>query len=141
MGRTRLINANAESPLVEPLREILMVVTGPVVVLAEELRHINGIDTAFALRLVRRSVLGDVGPAPQEIDLIVLGEPDVDAGYEAWTASSRSPIASGSRSRHATIRAAVTELRGTDLPEWACLSRGAWWIGAAGRRHADSAHA
>lgn len=36
-------------------------------------------------------------------------------------------------------RAAVTELRGTDLPEWVCPNRGAWWIGAAGRRQADSA--
>jgi len=36
-------------------------------------------------------------------------------------------------------RAAVTELRGTDLPEWVPPSRGGWWIGAAGRRQADSA--
>lgn len=36
-------------------------------------------------------------------------------------------------------RAAVTELRGTDLPDWVRPSRGAWWIGAAGRRQADSA--
>ena len=35
-------------------------------------------------------------------------------------------------------RAAVTELRGTDLPDWVRPSRGAWWIGAAGRRQADS---
>lgn len=36
-------------------------------------------------------------------------------------------------------RAAVTELRGTDLPDWVRPSRGVWWIGAAGRRQADSA--
>jgi hypothetical protein len=35
-------------------------------------------------------------------------------------------------------RAAVTELRGTDLPDWVRPSRGAWWVGAAGRRQADS---
>jgi hypothetical protein len=35
-------------------------------------------------------------------------------------------------------RAAVTELRGTDLPDWVRASRGARWIGAAGRRQADS---
>lgn len=35
-------------------------------------------------------------------------------------------------------RAAVTELRGGELPEWARPSRGAWWIGAAGRRQGDS---
>lgn len=36
-------------------------------------------------------------------------------------------------------RAAVIELRGTDLPDWVRPSRGAWWIGAAGRRQSDSA--
>lgn len=35
-------------------------------------------------------------------------------------------------------RAVVTELRGAALPEWVRPSRGAWWIGAAGRRQADS---
>lgn len=35
-------------------------------------------------------------------------------------------------------RAAVTELRGPDLPDWVRPRRGAWWIGAAGRRQADS---
>lgn len=35
-------------------------------------------------------------------------------------------------------RAAVTELRGEELPDWVRPSRGAWWIGAAGRRQADS---
>lgn len=36
------------------------------------------------------------------------------------------------------LRAAVTKLRRTDLPDWTDKSRGAWWIGAAGRRQADS---
>lgn len=35
-------------------------------------------------------------------------------------------------------RAVVTALRGTELPDWAPPSRGAWWIGAAGRRQNDS---
>jgi len=35
-------------------------------------------------------------------------------------------------------RAAVTELRGEELPDSARPNRGAWWIGAAGRRQADS---
>jgi DNA-binding transcriptional ArsR family regulator len=43
VGRTRLIRANGDSPLVGPLREILMVATGPVVVLAEQLGRIDGI--------------------------------------------------------------------------------------------------
>lgn len=35
-------------------------------------------------------------------------------------------------------RAVVTELRGTELPEWIVPNRGAWWVAAAGRRQNDS---
>ena len=85
VGRARLIRANAESPLVDPLREILTVVTGPVVILAEELARIDGIEAAFLYGSFAARLLGDAGPAPHDIDLMVLGEPDVDAVYEACT--------------------------------------------------------
>ena len=85
VGRTRLIRANDESPLVDPLREILTVVTGPVVILAEELARIEGVEAAFLYGSFAARLLGDAGPAPQDIDLMVLGAPDVDAVYEACT--------------------------------------------------------
>ena len=85
VGRTRLIRANAESPLVGPLREILTVVTGPVVFLAEELARIDRIESAFLYGSFAARMLGNAGPAPHDIDLMVLGTPDVDAVYEACT--------------------------------------------------------
>jgi DNA-binding transcriptional ArsR family regulator len=83
VGRTRLVRANGASPLVDPLREILMVATGPVVVLAEELGRVDGIESAFLYGSFAARMLGDAGPAPHDIDVMVLGEPDVDAVYEA----------------------------------------------------------
>jgi DNA-binding transcriptional ArsR family regulator len=83
VGRTRLIRANGESPLVNPLREILTIATGPVVMLAEELAHIDKIESAFVYGSFAARMLGDAGPAPHDIDVMVLGEPDVDAVYEA----------------------------------------------------------
>lgn len=83
VGRTRLIRANGESPLVDPLREILTIATGPVVILAEELARIDGIESAFLYGSFAARMLGDAGPAPHDIDVMVLGEPDVDAVYEA----------------------------------------------------------
>jgi DNA-binding transcriptional ArsR family regulator len=83
VGRTRLIRADAESPLVDPLREILGVATGPVVMLAEELARIDAIDCAFLYGSFAARMLGDAGPAPHDIDVMVLGEPDVDEVYEA----------------------------------------------------------
>lgn len=35
-------------------------------------------------------------------------------------------------------RAAGTELRTSEVPEWIPTTKGAWWIGAAGRRQSDS---
>src|SRR3954466_1627537 len=83
VGRTRLIRANGESPLVEPLREILTVATGPVVMLAKELARLDGIESAFLYGSFAARMLGDAGPAPHDIDVMVLGDPDVDAVYEA----------------------------------------------------------
>lgn len=47
VGRTRLIRGNLDRPLAAPLREILTIVSGPVVLLAEEFGRIDGIDSAI----------------------------------------------------------------------------------------------
>ncbi len=85
VGRTRLIRANGASPLVGPLREILRIATGPVPLLAEELARVDGIDAAFIYGSFAARMLGRPGPAPHDIDLMVLGEADVDAVYDACT--------------------------------------------------------
>lgn len=95
VGRTRLIRANEGGPLVAPLREILTVATGPVVVLAEEFARIDGIESAFIYGSFAARMLGNAGPAPHDIDVMVIGEPDVDAVYEACTwveAAVRRPV-------------------------------------------------
>lgn len=83
VGRTRLIRANNESPLMGPLREILTIATGPVVILADELAGIDGIESAFLYGSFAARMRGDSGPAPHDVDVMVLGEPDVDAVYDA----------------------------------------------------------
>ena len=83
VGRTRLIRANGESPLVDPLREILTIATGPVTMLAEELGRVGGVESVFLFGSFAARTLGDAGPAPRDIDVMVLGEPDVGAVYEA----------------------------------------------------------
>lgn len=85
VGRTRLIRGNPDSPLIAPLREILTVVSGPVVLLAEEFERIDGIESAFLYGSFAARLLKTEGPAPHDIDVMVLGAPDVDAVYEACT--------------------------------------------------------
>lgn len=85
VGRTRLIRGNPDSPLAAPLREILTVVSGPVVLLAEEFGRIDGVESAFLYGSFAARLRGVEGPAPHDIDVMVVGTPDVDAVYEACT--------------------------------------------------------
>ncbi len=85
VGRTRLIRGNPDSPLAAPLREILTVVSGPVVLLAEEFGRIDGVESAFLYGSFAARLRGVDGPAPHDIDVMVVGTPDVDAVYEACT--------------------------------------------------------
>lgn len=85
VGRTRLIRGNPDSPLAAPLREILTVVTGPLVLLAEELGRIDGIESAFLYGSFAARLRGVEGTSPHDIDVMVVGTPDVDAVYEACT--------------------------------------------------------
>ena len=83
VGRTRLIRANQASPLTGPLREILLVTTGPVALLAEEFASLDGVEAAFLYGSFAARVRGVEGPAPQDIDVMVVGTPDPSAVYDA----------------------------------------------------------
>lgn len=83
IGRSRLISGDPDSPLVAPLREILLVVAGPVALLSEALGSIDGVERAFIFGSFAARARGLVGSAPNDIDLMVVGSPDASAVYEA----------------------------------------------------------
>lgn len=83
VGRTRVISANRRSPLYAPLREILMVVTGPVALLQQELGAIDGVEAAFLYGSFAARMRGVPGDPPNDIDVMVVGEPAADAVYDA----------------------------------------------------------
>lgn len=83
VGRSRLIRANPESPLTEPLRQILLVATGPVALLAKELAIVPGVESAFLFGSFAARMNGVEGRAPSDIDVMVLGSPDAAAIYDA----------------------------------------------------------
>lgn len=83
IGRTRLLSANPSSPLVAPLREILAVSTGPAVLLKQELLPISGIEAAFLYGSFAARLNGVAGAPPADIDLMVIGDPDAIAIYDA----------------------------------------------------------
>lgn len=83
VGRSRLISANPSSPLVSPLREILLVSTGPVVLLSEELAKIEGVQRAFLYGSFAARSRGISGASPSDIDVMVIGNPRADDVYDA----------------------------------------------------------
>ena len=83
VGRSRLIRANVDSPLIPPLREILTVATGPVVLLASELDRIHGVEYAFLYGSFAARMRGVPGPAPHDIDVVVIGTLDAGPVYDA----------------------------------------------------------
>lgn len=83
VGRTRVIRANADSPLVTPLRDILLIATGPAVLLAEELDQIDGVESAFLYGSFAARMRGIDGPAPNDIDVMVIGSPNPELVYQA----------------------------------------------------------
>lgn len=83
VGRARLISANPESPLVVPLRQILSIATGPVPLLAEEFASVGGIERAFVYGSFAARASGVPGSAPNDIDVMVIGNPIPEEIYAA----------------------------------------------------------
>lgn len=87
-GKSRLVRANSESPLTSPLREILLVATGPVTLLAEELATVPGVVAVLLYGSFAARMRGVGGRAPQDIDVMVIGSPE--AGLSMTPASGSS---------------------------------------------------
>lgn len=75
VGNTRLVQGNEESPLLAPVRSILLVVTGPAVLLKQELAPVDNIECAFVFGSFAARAQGVPGPPPNDIDLMVIGTP------------------------------------------------------------------
>lgn len=82
VGRTRLVRANVGSPYFEGLRTVLTRAFGVPVVLAEALAGMIGVGTAYVFGSWAARYHGADGERPvEDIDLLVLGEPDRDELY------------------------------------------------------------
>lgn len=83
VGQARYIGPDPDSPLTAPVRELLLVSAGPVPLLAAALRDIAGVQTVFLYGSFAARLRGEVGDAPRDIDVMVVGTPDPIAVYEA----------------------------------------------------------
>lgn len=83
VGNVRLVRPNQRLSYFEELRALMLKTYGPVAVLAEVLKGITGIEEGHIFGSWARRYRGESGMPPGDIDLLVIGTPEVDDIYEA----------------------------------------------------------
>jgi predicted nucleotidyltransferase len=83
VGRTKLVTADREAPFYRALRDLVVIVLGPAQVLGEELAGLDGVGGAAIFGSWAARSLGEAGPSPVDIDLLVIGRPDRDDLHDA----------------------------------------------------------
>jgi hypothetical protein len=81
-GRSRLIEANPSSPVYVELRGLLLKTVGPEPLLRSAMADVGGIERSF----IYGSWADPSERSPADIDLLVIGEPDVGEVYDAASA-------------------------------------------------------
>lgn len=83
VGNVRFVRANPSSPAYTPLRELVERYFGVPVVIAEEFGDLDGIVELYIFGSWAARTEGLAGPEPNDIDVLVVGQPDRDATYES----------------------------------------------------------
>jgi predicted nucleotidyltransferase len=83
VGRSLLISANETNPATPHLRGLVLVTLGPTDLLRKALRNIPGVHEALIFGSWAARAAGEPGPAPGDIDLLVVGNPPRTDVYAA----------------------------------------------------------
>jgi len=78
VGRTRILSRPEPSLVTGPLTDLLAVTFGPLPVLTELLAEVEGIGEAFLYGSWAARATGEPGPAPRDVDVLVVGDADLD---------------------------------------------------------------
>lgn len=95
MGRTEVVRADESSRFFPELQSLALKLMGPAVLLREQIGEIAGIEEAWIFGSWAARHLGQPGPAPADVDLLVVGnvEPDViDDAVEPLQRSFGMPV-------------------------------------------------
>lgn len=94
-GRSRLVRANPEYRLLRPLTELITGTYGPVPVVTEALRGVQGIDEAYLYGSWAARYNGETGAQPRDIDVLVIGTAargDLNEAAAAAEDTLRTPV-------------------------------------------------
>lgn len=89
VGRTRQVAPDTSALLYGPLRQLVTLTYGPVPVLEHVLTPLAGIAEAYIYGSWAARHQGVIGPAPRDVDVLVVGTPDRDELYEVGESARR----------------------------------------------------
>jgi DNA-binding transcriptional ArsR family regulator len=89
VGNLRLLRANLEHAFASPLTELLALTYGPAMVLSTVLSPLGGLDRAIVYGSWAARYRGHVGPVPNDVDVLVIGDVDEDDLYDAVREAER----------------------------------------------------
>ena len=82
IGQARMVEPDEASPLTSDLRSLLTKAFGPPFIIGQALDGVSGIEQAFIFGSWAESHAGTPTGGSNDIDLMVIGDPDVDALYD-----------------------------------------------------------
>src|SRR5438046_1584857 len=88
-GNLRLLRADVNHLLARPLTELLALTYGPVAVLVDLLPSLHGVDEAYVYGSWAARYVGEAGPPPKDVDVVVVGDADDDELADAARAAER----------------------------------------------------
>lgn len=83
IGRNRMVSANLDSPIADEIGSLIRKLFGVEPVLKAELQGIPGIEEAFIFGSWAARRTGLAGPVPADIDVMVIGDVNLDEVYHA----------------------------------------------------------
>ncbi|CAN5672265.1 ArsR family transcriptional regulator [soil metagenome] len=83
VGRTKLVAANINSEYFEPLSQLLLIGFGPKQRITDALAVIKGVEEAYLVGSWAERYRGVPGPPPNDIDVLVIGDANRAAIYDA----------------------------------------------------------
>jgi predicted nucleotidyltransferase len=89
VGQARLVRANPSNPLFAPLRQIILATYGPPIVIAREFAGLEGARAVALFGSWAARHAGDPGRAPNDVDVLVIGEVDREAVDDAAERAER----------------------------------------------------
>jgi DNA-binding transcriptional ArsR family regulator len=89
VGRTKVVRANLDSPFEPELSSLVLKAFGPVPIISGLLARVPGIEEAHVYGSWAERHQGIPGAPPRDVDVLVVGRPDLDEVYSAAATAER----------------------------------------------------